>query len=235
MNEPTDHDSSSILCKGTDPMDGCGSRFPNKTMAGLCSKCKAIEQRPELASAYKVRQPLSSILSLDVGVMMAFQELPQCVGCGAIGRNLVPPYCVPCNKPRTSSTTPPLEPPSPTIAPLLPGPQFHNPQIPNNPQIVSDPAADRARSMSHNFASQMLAAKKAKAAGSSIDGTSSKSNEMLAFRNSKLGLLSRSRLITVNCWLATGSKGILPWFPSESKIFKAEDTMYGALFRSISC
>ncbi|KAL0062819.1 hypothetical protein AAF712_010271 [Marasmius tenuissimus] len=178
---------SLTLCGGGDPLDGCGGQFPNKVIPGLCPKYEAIKSKPEAAAAYN--------------------ELPQCAGCGVVGRNLVPLF--------------------------LPGPATQNPQ-PGHQTASGLPSASEsantlALSMGQTFSSQMLAAKRAKAGitlvGSALPtDTSTVPGEMVAFRTSKLGLRSSRRLITVSCWLGAGTK--LLDFPSETRTFNAEDTMY---------
>ncbi|KAK7046459.1 hypothetical protein R3P38DRAFT_3257815 [Favolaschia claudopus] len=62
------------------PPEGCGTDFPNKTTPGLCLRCKNIDEADtdEKKEMYK--------------------NMPQCLECGAIGKNIADNQCNTCKR-----------------------------------------------------------------------------------------------------------------------------------------
>ncbi|KAJ6474301.1 hypothetical protein C8R45DRAFT_1103274 [Mycena sanguinolenta] len=58
-------------------VDGCGSNFPNKTISGPCQRCKTLEAATAQEKA-------------------KIENLPQCLECGVIGKNISNEKCVTC-------------------------------------------------------------------------------------------------------------------------------------------
>ncbi|KAJ7257227.1 hypothetical protein B0H12DRAFT_1218502 [Mycena haematopus] len=58
--------------------DGCSSDFPNKTNPGLCQRCQNLEAATSSEERAKI------------------ESLPQCLECGAIGKNITNEKCINC-------------------------------------------------------------------------------------------------------------------------------------------
>ncbi|KAL0566682.1 hypothetical protein V5O48_015326 [Marasmius crinis-equi] len=200
--------NSPALCVGEDPLvDGCSGRFPRKTEIGLCHKCAAIKQKPENTERYKTEN------------FVVEQALPQCLGCGAVGANLVPPFCVGCQVEMSqTNNTQPMGPPQ--LAYPATGTKL------TSPSPSAAVAAAQLNQMRQDFGSRMKAGKEKAAAQAGFESfdTTTSSGDILAFRNNKIGSTLSARTITVNCFAAANGK-VLHEFPADMWTFNDTDMM----------